>query len=74
MFFVLRKEPKDFCFSASDTIEAMAGIYPWAPEVKVFCFFSSEKKTLTYLVWQPNGFQSSGRNPPARLPCGPTHA
>jgi hypothetical protein len=24
----------------------MAGIYPWAPEVKVFCFFSSEKKNL----------------------------
>jgi hypothetical protein len=24
----------------------MAGIFPWAPEVKVFCFFSSEKKTL----------------------------
>jgi hypothetical protein len=24
----------------------MAGIVPWAPEIKVFCFFSSEKKAF----------------------------
>jgi len=49
-FFVLRKEPKDFYFSAAPTIQAMAGIYPWAPEPKVFCFFSSEKKILAYPI------------------------
>jgi hypothetical protein len=44
-----RKEPKDFYFSAAPTIEAptlkeSGRIFPWAPDVKVFCFFSSEKK------------------------------
>jgi hypothetical protein len=29
----------------------MAGIFPWAPEVKVFCFFFSKKKTfLRYAI------------------------
>jgi len=50
LFFVLRKEPKHSYFSASGSIEAMARIYPRAPEVKVFCFFSSEKKILPYLI------------------------
>jgi len=27
----------------------MAGIYSWAPEIKVFCFFSSEKKDFACL-------------------------
>jgi hypothetical protein len=27
-------------------MQAMAGIYPWAPEAKVFWFFSSEKNIL----------------------------
>jgi hypothetical protein len=46
MFFSEEKNQKTFTSSAAPTIEAMAGIVLWAPEVKVFCFFSSEKKTL----------------------------
>jgi hypothetical protein len=47
-----RKEPKDFYFSEAPLIQAMAGIYPWAPEAKVFWFFFSEKNmlALTYFV------------------------
>jgi len=41
-----RREPKDSFFSAAPTYPAMAGIHPWAPETKVFWFFSSEKNTL----------------------------
>jgi hypothetical protein len=29
----------------------MAGIFPRAPDVKVFCFFSSEKKNLPALSY-----------------------
>jgi hypothetical protein len=32
---------------------AMAGIYPLAQNIKVFCFFSSEKKTLACLAVVP---------------------
>jgi hypothetical protein len=39
----LKKEAKNFYFSAAPTSPAMARIYPWAREVKVFWFFSSEK-------------------------------
>jgi hypothetical protein len=40
---------------------AKSRIYPWAPEAKVFCFFSSEKKILPYtfdfvmLAWHRRG-------------------
>jgi hypothetical protein len=31
-------------------MEAMAGNFPQAPGVKVFCFFSSEKKARSYTL------------------------
>jgi hypothetical protein len=43
---VRRKEAKDFYLSAAPMIEAMAGILPLAPGIKVFWFFSSEKNVL----------------------------
>jgi hypothetical protein len=48
MFFFEKKNQKTFIFSASPTIEAMDRIFPRASEIKVFCFFSSEKKTLDF--------------------------
>jgi hypothetical protein len=45
MFFFEKKNQKTFVFRCSN-IRAMAGTLPRAPEIKVFCFFSSEKKNL----------------------------
>jgi hypothetical protein len=52
MFF-LEKVAKDFYVSAAPTIESMAGIYTRAPKIKVFCFFSSEKKALLNVPPKP---------------------
>jgi len=41
---------KDVVVSAVLTIGTMAGIYPQAPETKVFCFFSSEKKAFHLFI------------------------
>jgi hypothetical protein len=49
MFFSEEKNQKTFTSPPLPRSPAMAGIYPWAPEVKVFCFFSSEKKALPCL-------------------------
>jgi hypothetical protein len=46
VFFSEEKNQKTFIVPAAPTIEAMAGIVPRAPEAKVFCCFSSEKKIL----------------------------
>jgi len=40
-----RKEAKDFYSWAVRAFPAMAGIYPRAPDIKVFWFFSSEKNS-----------------------------
>jgi len=54
MFFSVEKaearpaEPKDFYSCASPKIQAMDGILAQYQKVKVFCFFSSEKKILAY--------------------------
>jgi hypothetical protein len=47
-FFFEKKKQKTFTSAPLPRCPAMAWIYPWAPEVKVFCFFSSEKKTLAF--------------------------
>jgi hypothetical protein len=39
VFFVLRKEPKDFYFSAASTYPAMARICTLAPKQKSFASF-----------------------------------
>jgi hypothetical protein len=44
--FFLKKRSTGLYFSASPTIEAMAWIYPRAPETRVFWFFSSAKNIL----------------------------
>jgi hypothetical protein len=41
-----RRPPEDFQFSAALKIPAMARILPLRQDIKVFCFFSSEKKTF----------------------------
>jgi hypothetical protein len=46
MFFSEEKNQKTFTSASVRRYQAMAGIYPWAPETKVFCFFSSEKKAF----------------------------
>jgi len=50
MFFFEKKNQKTFAFSAAPTIEAMAQILPFTPDIKVFCFFSSEKKAFLSYV------------------------
>jgi hypothetical protein len=45
-FFSQEKKQETFISLALSHDQAMSGIYPRAPEVKVFCFFFSEKKTL----------------------------
>jgi hypothetical protein len=40
----LKKRAKNFYFLACVTIEAMVGTWGKAEDIKVFCFFSSEKK------------------------------
>jgi hypothetical protein len=45
-FFSEERKQKTFISPPLPTSPAMAGIVGAAPEVKVFCFFSSEKKTL----------------------------
>jgi hypothetical protein len=45
-FFSEEKNQKTFAPSATFKFEAMAGIVPHAQNIKVFCFFSSEKKSL----------------------------
>ncbi len=50
MFFSEEKNQKTFIFSAAPTIEAMAGILPRAPDIKVFLLlFLQKKKTLSFL-------------------------
>jgi hypothetical protein len=44
MFFSEEKNQKTFMSWCFPTYPAMAWILPRAPEAKVFCFFSSEKK------------------------------
>ncbi len=44
LLFLKKKKQKDFYVFAAPKIEAMAGILPHAPEIKVFCFFFSKKK------------------------------
>jgi hypothetical protein len=46
VFFSEEKNQKTFSLSAAPKIEAMAGNYQRAPELKVFWFFSSEKNNL----------------------------
>jgi hypothetical protein len=46
MFFSEEKNQKTFISPPVPSYPAMACIYPWAPEAKVFWFFSSEKNTL----------------------------
>jgi hypothetical protein len=50
MFFSEEKNQKTLILSAAPAIEAMAGIFSQAPEIKVFCFFSSEKKDFFNLM------------------------
>ncbi len=45
MFFSEEKKPKDFYFFTAPTIQAMAGIFPRGPDVKVFCFFLQKRRT-----------------------------
>jgi hypothetical protein len=49
MFFSEEKNQKTFVLSAASILAAMASILPRAPGIKVFSFFSSEKKTLSSL-------------------------
>ncbi len=49
MFFSEEKNQKTFIPGAAPTLPAMSRIVPWAPEAKVFWFFSSEKNILTLL-------------------------
>jgi hypothetical protein len=46
MFFSEEKNQKTFIFWLLPNSPAMSRIYPWAPEAKVFWFFSSEKNIL----------------------------
>jgi hypothetical protein len=64
----LRKEAKDFYVLALPNYPAMSGIYPWAPQVKVFCFFSSEKKTFRASLFRTYALYPQSR-PEAAL-CG----
>jgi hypothetical protein len=48
MFFSEEKNQKTFIFSARPNSPARSWIYPWAPEAKVFWFFSSEKNMPEY--------------------------
>ena len=50
MFFSEEKNQKTFISGACPTIEAMARIVVQAQKLKVFCFFSSEKKSLPYFL------------------------
>jgi hypothetical protein len=47
MFFFEKKNQKTFASPQVATIQAMAGIVGVAQDIKVFCFFSSEKKTFS---------------------------
>jgi hypothetical protein len=47
LFFSEEKNQKTF---ASSPLPRSGGILPPAPEIKVFCFFSSEKKTLLHYI------------------------
>jgi len=47
MFFFEKKNQKTFASPWAPTREAMAPIVGVAQNIKVFCFFSSEKKTFT---------------------------
>jgi hypothetical protein len=46
MCFSEEKNQKTLTSPRFRKIPAMAWIYPWAPEAKVFWFFSSEKNIL----------------------------
>jgi len=50
MFFSEEKNQKTFDSSVLFHSPAKSRIYQWVPETKVFCFFSSEKKTLLFGV------------------------
>jgi len=58
MFFSEEKNQKTSTSPWSPISPAMAGIYPRAPEIKVFWFFSSEKNK-----------SSLGTSPETRLQC-----
>jgi hypothetical protein len=47
-FFFEKKNQKTFVPEAVTTIVVMTRIFTRAQEIKVFCFFSSEKKTLLF--------------------------
>jgi hypothetical protein len=46
MFFSEEKNQKTFNSAVLSNSPAMSRIYPWAPEAKVFWFFSSEKNCV----------------------------
>ncbi len=46
MFFSEEKNQKTFNFLRLPSLPAMAGDYPQAADIKVFCFFSPEQKSL----------------------------
>jgi hypothetical protein len=63
MFFVLRKEPKDFYFFAAPTYPAMTWIFPQAPEAKVFWSFLQKRTYLLhYLIYLPSPAGSSAQS------------
>jgi len=59
-------------FSAAPSTEAMAGIYPRAPGIKVFCFFSSEKKSLAFITLSPRRLPAIRPTARARPPSSPS--
>jgi len=50
MFFSEEKNQKTLNSLVLSHSPAISRIYPWAPEAKVFCFFSSEKKAFLFGV------------------------
>jgi hypothetical protein len=49
VFFSEEKNQKTFASGARGKIPAIASIVVAGGKIKVFCFFSSEKKTLPFL-------------------------
>jgi hypothetical protein len=54
VFFSEEKRQKTFKYSVASRYPAMACHHSPTPKIKVFCFFSSEKKTLLSL--DPTGY------------------